>query len=109
MELISAFIFASWLDPLFWIGYTRELKQEDLYATPTEARSQHLLEHFDKYIILACVLRDYCVSKIYKAVCVYNATCVKQILGLFVAQIFILQAFDSIYIHWSLQYLIHSL
>ena len=39
----------SWLDPLFWIGYTRELKQEDLYATPKEARSQHLLEQFNKY------------------------------------------------------------
>jgi len=43
----------SWLDPLFWIGYRRELKQEDLYATPQEARSQHLLEQFDKYV---CIL-----------------------------------------------------
>ena len=38
----------SWLDSLFWIGYKRELKQEDLYATPEEARLQYILEKFSK-------------------------------------------------------------
>ena len=38
----------SWLDVFFWIGYKRELKQEDLYATPEEGQSQHLLDHFNK-------------------------------------------------------------
>lgn len=38
----------SWLDLFFWIGYKRELQQEDLYATPEEAQSQYLLERFNK-------------------------------------------------------------
>ena len=38
----------SWLDSFFWIGYKRELKQEDLYTTPEEAQSQYLLECFNK-------------------------------------------------------------
>ncbi|XP_065916533.1 ATP-binding cassette sub-family C member 4-like isoform X2 [Dysidea avara] len=42
-------LFYCWLDPIFWIGYRRELKQDDLYAAPEEARSQDLSECFNKY------------------------------------------------------------
>ncbi|XP_065882476.1 ATP-binding cassette subfamily C member 4-like [Dysidea avara] len=47
-NLISKFFFA-WLDPLIWTGYRRELKQEDLYATPEAAKSQKLLKDFKTY------------------------------------------------------------
>ncbi|XP_065897571.1 ATP-binding cassette sub-family C member 4-like [Dysidea avara] len=42
-------LFLSWLDPLIWIGYKRELKQDDLYATPKRTRSQILVKKFNKY------------------------------------------------------------
>jgi len=34
----------SWIGPLVWSGYRRELKQEDLYANLEGARSQKLLK-----------------------------------------------------------------
>lgn len=42
--------FFSWLDPLIWTGYRRELKQEDLYAVPDTCRSQKLLSDFKRYV-----------------------------------------------------------
>jgi len=42
----------SWLDPLIWVGYKRELTDEDLYAIPEDYKSQHLLERFNKSVIL---------------------------------------------------------
>ena len=45
---IGIIICCSWLDSFFWIGYKRELKHEDLFATPEEAQSQYLLERFNK-------------------------------------------------------------
>ncbi|XP_065916538.1 ATP-binding cassette subfamily C member 4-like isoform X2 [Dysidea avara] len=43
-------LFYCWLDPIFWIGYNRrELKQDDLYTVPEEARSQDLSVCFNKY------------------------------------------------------------
>ena len=38
----------SWIDPLIWKGYKRELKQEDLYVTPKEVESQALLKQFNR-------------------------------------------------------------
>ncbi|XP_065914062.1 ATP-binding cassette sub-family C member 4-like isoform X2 [Dysidea avara] len=46
--LISKHFF-SWIDPLIWVGFKRELTHEDLYATPEDVKSQHLLERFNKY------------------------------------------------------------
>ena len=46
------FHFFSWLDPLIWVGYKRELTHEDLYATPESIKSQHLLKHFNKLVSL---------------------------------------------------------
>ena len=43
-------LFFSWLDPLIWTGYRRELKQEDLYAVPNTCRSQILLRDFKTYV-----------------------------------------------------------
>ena len=60
------FLFTSWLDPLIWIGYKRELKQEDLYATPEGARSQILLEKFEKLVINLSTIHNVCVC-----VCAY--------------------------------------
>ena len=42
--------FFSWVDPLFWFGFRKELEQKDLYAVPGEARSQELLKCFSRYI-----------------------------------------------------------
>ena len=39
--------FCSWLDPLFYLGVRQELQQEDLYAHPLEADSEHLLARFN--------------------------------------------------------------
>ena len=33
-----------------WKGFRRELKHEDLYATPEESRSQELHKTFDKLV-----------------------------------------------------------
>jgi len=46
----------SWLDPLIWTGYKRELKQEDLYATPDTCRSQNLLSSFRRYTPCECTI-----------------------------------------------------
>jgi len=45
----------SWLDPLIWVGYKRELTHEDLYATPESIKSQHLLKRFNKLVSLWCI------------------------------------------------------
>ncbi|XP_065913909.1 ATP-binding cassette sub-family C member 4-like isoform X2 [Dysidea avara] len=42
-------LFFSWLDPLIWLGYKRELTHQDLYATPEGFKSQYLSERFNKY------------------------------------------------------------
>ena len=41
----------SWLDPLIWRGYKRELKQKDLYIIPKELESQALLKCFNRLVI----------------------------------------------------------
>ena len=38
----------SWVDPLFWLGLCRSLNQSDLYAHPSEADSEKLLNKFNK-------------------------------------------------------------
>ncbi|XP_065897574.1 ATP-binding cassette sub-family C member 4-like isoform X2 [Dysidea avara] len=48
-EITKNLLLKSWLDPLIWIGYKRELKQDDLYATPKGAQSQILVKKFNKY------------------------------------------------------------
>ena len=56
----NGLILCSWLDPIFWIGYRRELKQDDLYAAPEEARSQDLSECFNKYVYIYTVAMNSC-------------------------------------------------
>ncbi|XP_065919842.1 ATP-binding cassette sub-family C member 4-like isoform X2 [Dysidea avara] len=45
---ISLFFF-HWLNSLLWKGFRRELKHEDLFATPEESKSQELHRNFSKY------------------------------------------------------------
>ena len=60
----KAFIsFCSWLDSLIWTGCKRELKQEDLYATPDNCRSQKLLKEFKR-----CVCQH---MYMYNCMCMY--------------------------------------
>jgi len=42
------FVSTSWVDTLIWIGYRRELTQDDMYSIPEYVKSQNLLEHFNK-------------------------------------------------------------
>ncbi|XP_065919562.1 ATP-binding cassette sub-family C member 4-like isoform X2 [Dysidea avara] len=45
---VSRFFF-HWVTYIMWKGFRRELKHEDLYATPEESRSQELHKTFNKY------------------------------------------------------------
>lgn len=38
-----------WLEPLFWLGFQRELDYSDLYVHPSEADSERLLQRFNRY------------------------------------------------------------
>ena len=49
-------LLTSWLDPLIWKGYKRELKQEDLYVIPKEVESQILLKRFSRLEVHCCFL-----------------------------------------------------
>ena len=49
---MSSFLI-SWLDPLIWRGYQRELRQEDLYVLPKEVESQSLLKQFNRLEVRA--------------------------------------------------------
>ena len=42
----------SWLNSLMWKGYKKELKHEDLYATPEESLSQVLHKRFNKLVFI---------------------------------------------------------
>ena len=48
------YILISWLDPLIWRGYRRELKQEDLYVIPKEVESKSLLKRFNRLVVCLC-------------------------------------------------------
>ena len=48
--VIEFYPICSWLDPLIWAGYKRELIYDDLYAIPGEYKSQHLLENLNKSV-----------------------------------------------------------
>ena len=52
--ILNASFLVSWLDPLIWRGYRRELKQEDLYVIPKEVESKSLLKRFNRLVVCLC-------------------------------------------------------
>ena len=40
------FFFCSWMEPLFCVGFRRDLSEDDLYVHPSEADSEKLLKKF---------------------------------------------------------------
>jgi ATP-binding cassette subfamily C (CFTR/MRP) protein 4 len=47
-NIVSRLLFI-WVDPLLWLGWRSELKQEDLYRHPRETDSERLLTKFNRY------------------------------------------------------------
>ena len=39
----------SWVEPLFCVGVRRSLEHSDLYATPSQSDSRHLLDKFNRF------------------------------------------------------------
>jgi ATP-binding cassette subfamily C (CFTR/MRP) protein 4 len=47
-NIISRLLF-TWIDPLMWLGWRNDIKQEDLYVHPQEVDAERLLRKFNKY------------------------------------------------------------
>ena len=40
------------MEPLFFVGFRRELRHDDLYAHPSETDSEKLLERFNQWVAI---------------------------------------------------------
>jgi ATP-binding cassette subfamily C (CFTR/MRP) protein 4 len=47
-NFISRLLFI-WIDPLMWLGWRNDIKQEDLYVHPQEVDAERLLKKFNKH------------------------------------------------------------